>query len=142
MSKRNGHGVLVPHPALLVPPSTGRVGDPPPCCAELAVYAWGPNKPEAARAIMELAEKPATALPRIEVKPPFRLLLPGVHYTPEHPLVDYLRTTGCEFAITCYAWVCPDEEDSKHFCKPTCAVFMDTETFRLPNPDDGNLLTW
>lgn len=138
MSKRNG--VLVPHPALLVPPSAGRVGDPPPRCADLAVYQWGPNKPEAARAILELAEKPATALVRIEVDPPFRLRLPGVEYPPEHPLVKALEATGCEFGITNYAWLCPGlERNDKHFCKPTCSVYMADETYRRPDPDDRTL---
>ncbi len=158
MSKRNGRDGPIPVDfsrmrkpgtpskpvsGVLVPPSAGRVGDPPTRCAELALYDWGPNTPEAARALLELAEKPATHLIRIEVEPPFRTLLPGVHYEPEHPLVQDLASTGCRFSITCYAWVCPEgETDSKHFCSPTCSVLLVTDTFHVPKPDGPRLLTW
>ncbi len=153
MSKRNGHGVdfsrmRQPQPSrpvtgLLVPPTPLRVGDPPPRCAELALLDWGPNTPEAARALLELAEQPATALVKIEVDPPFRTLLPGIHYDPGHPLVDALKQTGARFAVTCYAWVCPDEADPKHFCRPTCSVLMVADTFHVPpREDEPRLLTW
>lgn len=147
MSKKNGRGVILPHPNLLVPPSSLRVGDPPPRCAELAVLAWGPNKPEAARAILELAEKPASDLVRIEVEPPFRTLLPAAHYDEfGHPLVDELRATGCHFAITCYPWACPVEEDpilgDTHRCSPRCSVTQLAETFWVPPRQESGTLSW
>lgn len=143
MSKRNDTGLLVPHPSILIPSAA----TPPTPPAFLAVYAWGPNKPEAARAILELAEKPATELVRIEVDPPFRTQLPGVHYEIGHPLVQALKDTGCRFSITCFAWTCPIEDDpvlgDRHRCSPKCSVMLIEETFDShPEPGEGRLLTW
>src|SRR5690606_32411718 len=63
--------VLVPPPASVLLPAWAQPETRP---AELIVRAWGENKPEAARAILELCEKPASALVNIEVTPPFRML--------------------------------------------------------------------
>lgn len=119
--------VIVPPPASVLLPAWAQPETRP---AELIVRAWGENKPEAARAILELCEKPASALVNIEVTPPFRMLLPGTHYDGDHPLVRDLKATGCRFEVVNHPWVCPEEEDSKHFCSPRCSVMELTETLR------------
>lgn len=120
MTKRNGLAV-VPR-TVLVPPSPFRTGDPPTQDAELIVHDFGPNEPEAARAIAELCEQPARTMLRIKVTPPFRMKLPGPHYDRDHFLVQALKKTGCRFSIVTYPWVCPDEENPKHFCSKGCSV--------------------
>jgi hypothetical protein len=118
-----------PVSGILVPPSQFRKGDPPTKPAEIAVWDYGENKPEAVRALLDLAGKDRNSLWAAPATP-YRSHLPGTHYEPDDPLVSALRETGCRFQITQYAWVCPNEENSKHFCRPTCSVVEMVETVR------------
>ena len=97
--------------------------NPPTRQTDLIVTDFGPEAGAAARAIIDLTERPVRAFYGVAASVPLRLPLPGTHYDGGHPLVQALKATGCAFYLMNYVWICPTEaENDNHVCRPTCPV--------------------